>query len=527
MTDRISLFNKLRGMDKIKDYKYPWIVIVMLAFIAISFTILDYYTPSMGDDLGKWNDLGLESYNFFSYSTIKFIGSHYLACNGRIIDSVGPVITNALPHLVASILMGIMAAFYFWMILVSLNIFKRRYITLQLVIITCAILLIPWWDSMWLRVCQFGYIWSTSFCLLFFVLFCKKNYLQSLTVFKSLLLIAIGILTGFCHEQTGICSSCALIVYLIINKRYKSLSKTQLILSLSLFLGTAFALMSPMLWHRIETSVVLVSTSELLWTTLPVACLLLIIIAIMIIFESGKKRLRYLLTTTWPVYVTITLTGGAISIFSHIIGRTGILPETAAIISIILIFKDITLTIPKSTAVVVSSLLIIMVTVHFVGASTLQYKLSKEYQEVFDKYINSEDGIVCYDVTYRTDFPILALNHAQGVPDADDFYLLSVLGKVYRKDSVMLTVLPKQFYGKVNTFQDSLTYDGFTLFDKRPKDVTFAISENGMDTITIINRNDRDLILFPRKTSRNRLIYIASPLIIDKGDHWIRIENLE
>lgn len=502
-------------------------VIAALIIIAIGFGILDFYTPAFGDDLSKWNDLGLNEYHFFKLSTFKYIGTHYLTCNGRILDSVGPIITFALPRLLASILMGVMAAFYFLIVLKASDVIRPERVSASMLIILTIILAMPWWDSMWLRVCQFSYMWPTAFCILFFVLFTQKP-VRNESFFNYILYIALGVITGFSHEQSGLSACCGVFAYWVFINKFNTLNRRQIILTVSLIFGLACVLVNPMLWSRFESSgssLLKVRTFELVTTTLPLLCLMIIVVFFMIFSKKQRTILKQLSENSWIIYVALALAGGAIAIFSRTIGRTGFLPETASIIALALIVEKQKYKITKPVAVLCSTAMLIAVTIHFIIAISLQIKLNDEYNDVLRDYIQSEDGIVYYDITTRRDFPLLALNHAQGVPDADDMFLLSVMNRVYRNDSVPLTVLPSQFKGRLDKISDSLIYNNVTVYRSLPNHFVLAVDETGNDTVRIVQNENSNYILKPLATSSNMSLWVSSPLIVDKGDHWFVINN--
>ena len=482
--------------------------------------MLDYYTPAIGDDLAKWGYLGLENYEFFSLKTIKFLGSHYLTCNGRVLDSVGPVITYALPPVAASVLMGFMAMFYFIAVLKAAELLVRNRVMASYATIFFVILLMPWWESMWLRVCQFNYMWSTAFCLFFFVHFfnCRRD---RTSVIDMLIYFAVGILTSFSHEETGVCAVCALVVYVLVNRKTITFNRGRIILTVALVLGLVFAFGSPGIWKRASDADIPIYFGEMLYTTLPVVCLLVVCTVILAVFDF--RRLTGLIHSPWVVYFVIALVGSAVAIYSGIIGRTGWLPETAAIVALILMADIKNCRVSKLAAIIISSLLMAAIAAHFISAIKIQRTLFKEYNDVLAEYVKDNDGVVYYDITLRPEFPIIALNHAQGVPDADDWYLFEVMSRNYKNDSVGLTVLPTPFRGQLDNIRDSLTHGDVTVYTAFPENCIRAVAAGFNDTINVITKNGAPYIVKPF-TASGKKFWASSPLIVDKGDKWIPLD---
>lgn len=476
----------------------------------------------MGDDLGKWNGLGLENYNIWSSSTIRFIGSHWLTCNGRILDSVAPAIYFALPRVAASALMGIMAAFYFYVVLKASDVFCRNRITSALVVLVVLFCILPWGDGMWLLVCQANYMWSTAFCIYFWSLFCKEESAESL--WSVVWGIVIGIATGFTHEQTGVSASVALVAYLMVGKRYATISRYQRALAVALFTGTFFAIASPAIWQRAESQGTIVTIFELLYSTLPVVVILYVVIIVLGLFERGRNRLAKLSRTSWLVFVIMALVSAVIALFSGVVGRTGWLPETCAVIALAKMLPIEKRIIKRSVAVTVSGACICMILLHLSTTVFLQKTLKEEYDGALKDYIESKDGVVFVNATFRPDFSIFALNHAQGIPDADDLHLLRTMASIYRTDSIEPVFLPLFFKDKLEGINDSLSDGTVTIYKGKPADLVTKLDETGIFEILVQQSSNGSKIVKSIRTSDGTSLWVAQPLIIDKGDHWVDLD---
>ncbi len=475
-------------------------VALLIALIAIGQGCLDFFTPAMGDDLGKWNYLGLDEYRHPGKSTLSFLACQYFSINGRVLDALGPATINLLPHIFASIVMGCMTGLYFWGMCRCARLGAKGTATAACLLLAVTLYTMPWWDYMWLRVCQFNYLWATAFDLLFITTFHSTVNARG---WRLVSCIALGILSGCCHEALGVSMSAAATVAVIV-ARYRGvkLSKTQKILILALFAGTLVTIATPAFLHRTATAATDGNISELVITTLPVTTLLLIITIAFTATVQGRKKLLTLTSSPWLMCTVAAFVSATIALYSTIPGRTGWQAESLSIVAIIYMIPK-RFPIHRATAVTVISISVVLIAAHYTVAIPWQKKMGDEYYMAIEEYKNSKNGIFPFDYTGRKEVPPLALDRVKGVPDADDLFLRDVIVAAYSHDS-------KPFI-PVNSRAIEL--------DNLPPDITLLTDFAG-DTIMTASLSGSQMIITNATHGLGKTLYIAEPISIDPGDHW-------
>lgn len=491
-----------------KKFLAPKVVVLTLLFIAVCSAVLDYYLPAMGDDLRFWHFLGLEDYHYPDRLTLKFIGGHVVGCNGRIFDYVGPIIINMLPRLVAAIVMGSMMGLYFYTVLLSAKIPRQsNYTAFTLLMLGATLAAMPWWDAMWLRVCQFNYTWATTAGLLFVYWFFRPNTeSKKLTL---ILLFALGIAAGGLHEQVGVSLCGAFFIWLVLGKGYKQLSAIRKTMVIGLFIGVLFPLGSPAFWDRVGSDSIPDDTIHLIETTIPVFVALLLVILCCCVNAKGRNYLRRSLTDQYLILLLAATFASCIAVWSGIPGRTGWFVESAALVILARMAVKANITTNKVMGSAAGCLALLFIVSHYVFTIQGQRRAYDEYTAMRELYLASEDGIVYYDYTGRYDFPFMAFNRIKGVPDSDDRWNRFVLGEAYRKEDMPLRILPAKFAGQLPIEGDSLTIGTTTVYKSRPENV-----EMTADT----------LLLQPwqgglRVVEQIPYGWVATELVLDPGDY--------
>lgn len=509
--------------EKIK-WNLGWQVWILLGVVAIAFTLLNMFTPVTGDDLFNWDVLGRDDFNLFSRKSVSFIGARYVGCNGRILDIVGPLFFNGLPHVIVSIVMGIMASFYFYIVIAACRFSGKNNVTAAIFVISLLLLLLPWWDGMWLLVCQTNYIWSTAFGIFFILLYSGKID-KNENGWYLLLYVVLGFLAGSSHEETGLSVLCGITALLVFTPAYRKMNGRRIALLVSLIFGFIFCMSSPYIWQRAASSIIKTSVPEMVITTLPMVALLVAVLIVTSLTKTGRKFIFGLLSSPWTSFVAVSLAGAIITLYSGIVGRTGWLPETSSVIALFLMLEPLKLKVSRSFAVLASSLMMTAITLCLVLTVVYQYRLKRQYTEVLADYVESVEGLVFKDVYSSEDYPWYVLKNIQGVPDADDLYLLDIMARAYRTDSAMLTLLPPEFKDDLKGLTDSLRIGEFSVYRSLPSDTRMMVHENKYHKIRVITREGKDYILRPVTTMDLGEIWIGSPLVVDKGDHWYSIGN--
>jgi len=493
-----------------------------LLIIFIGSALLDYFLPAMGDDLSFWYFLGLEDYTVPNRKTISFILAHIFGCNGRIFDYMGPVVINLLPRVMAAIVMGGMAGLFFFSILFASRIPHRRHTAFSIVILTVTLAVIPWWDGMYLRVCQFNYSWGTTFCLLFIALFfANRNKPDSKTTLC--LLGILGIFAGGAHEQTGVAMSAAFILWALPRRRFLTLSARQKVMIIALFFGTFLTIAAPSIWHRAAAGSVRQTLGLLITTTVPVYLLLLLITGICMCTRRGRTFIYGMAATQWIIYVAAGFFAGVIAILSGIPGRTGFFTEACAIVALARMALACNSSIKRPIAAIISILCIGIIAAHFTTSIYWQKKMYREFMDVKAEYAASPDGIVFYDFTNRYDVSPLTLNRVKGVADADDVWFLLTLRTAYRPDGNIPVVLPTTMRGFTENLADSVSDGSTTVYTKRPAHV-------------VLTQDSLPLQYYPGPSPRfitkttltdGRDIWVATPRVRDPGDYELSVISKE
>lgn len=432
-----------------KARKENFAIWVLLAIMAVGSGFMDYFLPAFGDDLSFWTILGLDDYNVPDRRSISFIIAHIEGCNGRLFDYMGPVVVDFLPRLIQAILMGAMAGLYFFSMLLSSKQKKGCFPALFLAI-TLAVM--PWWDMMLLRVCQFNYLWGTTFCLLFFRFFFHgKEQYGKLTQAG---LFMLSIFAGSAHEQTGVAMCAAMFGYALLKKRYQQFSKPQLWMMLGLLFGTFLTISSPAIWQRFAQESFHFPILKLILTTLPVYILLLSIILVL------NKRLKFK-AEDWTMFLAASL-AAIIAVMSGIPGRTGWFTESISLILLSRILLEYKVNIRKSISATIYGICLCFICSHYTAAAIYQVRAYADHEEMRKQFIASENGVVYLDYLHRNDQPLLSLYRVRGVYPPYDKWSATVLSRAYSNGNKQLLVLPAAFKNK--EIKDSLTIGNVTIY---------------------------------------------------------------
>lgn len=477
------------------NYKSTKPVCIVVVFIAIACGVLDYFLPAMGDDLVFWNELGLDNYRYPDYSTFKFAASHYLGTNGRMFDWLGPVVINLLPRFFAAVMMGGMMGLYFWVMLLNLNPARPNHNCFYIVFIAIVVAVMPWWDSMWLRVCQFNYVWGTIFDLLFIYLFFKP-YNRTWKVW----LFLLGWCAGAAHEQTGLAMTVAFGAWCLARGNFKSMEKRRWTMLAGLILGALSTVATPSIWCRAAVDTVHDNVIHLVLTTLPVYILLLVVLIVMVLSKAGRKRLIDFFTPAAKIMLLAATVSALIAVMSGIPGRTGWFSESVSIVMLANIVLTLNNTTRRVIAIISAVVAVQFILFHYAYSIYWQSRVYKEVEDVKTLYKDSDNGVVYYDFTGRYDTPIITLSRVKGVPDADDWWLATVLQRVYGSPLKEFVVLPAAMEGVV--YGDSLTVDGYTLYKDKP-----LVKIDGQHVI-----------------KHTPVGWLVAPLVLDPGDILMIVE---
>ncbi len=467
----------------------------LILIIAVGTGLLDWFTPMMGDDLSKWIAMGASGDSFPDRQVLSFLAGHYFGCNGRVFDALGPLITNLLPSPLDSILMGVMCGLFFYLLCLSAKVFEYGRNTLACGLVTVALFTLPWWDSMFHRVCNFNYVWGTAFALLY-----VRTYFRYLDPgrYSWIWLFILGGVAGCFHEQISV----AMVAYFGLDIIFRKRRDWHLVLFGGLCAGTLITVCTPNMWLRNAQFVADSPRSELLFNTLPLVIVLLAVLLIMLLKPSRRPSLTRMLAGEFGAYLAIALLTAAVALYSTIPGRTGWLPESFSLVCLTLLCEKSKTHLKRGVAGILIALCFVAVILHFGVSVFWQRKMQMEYAQAIELFNRSEDGVVRMDVTDRYDVPFLTLFRVKGLPDADDTHLQTVFDRYYGHGKKLLLLDDRSEVMKSMPAHTSRIYNMIS------------------DTLTVTPSSDGDWNVITPFEERGETFYRVSPFVRDPGDHW-------
>lgn len=477
-------------------YLPHWAPLSLIIIIAIGTGVLDYFTPLMGDDMSKWLAMGGDDSAFPDRRAISFLAAQYFGCNGRIFDALGPLITNLLPHVLASALIGFMTGLFFYALCLSAGVLREGRATLACGLIAVALFTLPWWDSMFMRVCHFNYIWATTFALFFVHAWFSELNPGKWTLFG---LFILGGMAGCFHEQIGVAMTAYFGLYVIIKRCWD----WHLVPFAGLCIGTLLTIASPAIWIRNSEFIQDATRVEMLYTTLPWVIIALVVIAIISLTHNklqallGGDKLR--------AYIIIAVFSSAIALYSTTPGRTGWLPESFALVVLAMLCEGLNVNLKRGVSVMLISLCVLSTSAHFAVSICWQKKMYREYEHAIGLYRESTDGIVRMEYTDRFDVSPLTLYRVKGLPDVDDTHLLRVFSNHYGHGEPLFLIDSKCDVSASLPENYSLIYNTIS------------------DTLMVVQTASGQTIISPF-LENGVTLYRLEPMVVDPGDHWHPVE---
>lgn len=478
------------------------LILFTLAIIAFGSAALDFYLPPVHDDLSFYTYLGLENYRFPNRSTLSFIIGHFEGCNGRFFDFMGPVFINLLPRALAAAVMGSMVALFFYSLLLLVNIPCKKHTAFSISFLTFSFAVLPWWDSMFLRVCQFNYLWAATFSLLFFFFFFRDN--NNLNNYSRLGLLLIAFFAGSSHEQFGISVAGALGAYACFKHNYRRFSRFQWQLSIALAAGVLFVLSSPNLWHRTSTLNNGYPLFDILFTTFPLFLILLATLGVL----ACKGSVSRFVSPSDFVMIGAALFSAIIAVVAGVPGRTGWLAESVALIILAKLILSTKIFIKPFWATFASSLSLIFLCSHFFFSIQYQARGYDDYFKMKRYFIANPDGIVFLDYMHRFDPPAITLCRTRGIYPMYDSWSPLVFTRAFGDSVTEPTILPYAFKKHFPLQSDSLTIDNVTIYRSGASNVRLTVDSIPLQSWNGILRVVRNAPGFQ----------VAYPLELEPGD---------
>lgn len=493
------------------------LVVLALLIIGLGSGLIDYFLPAMGDDLVFWQHLGLHDYTAPSRSTVSFIGAHIVGCNGRLFDIFGPVVTNLLPKAIASVLMGAMAMLFYISVLYAARVPRERHTAFALGLIAVTTAVMPWWDSMFLRVCQFNYQWGTTFCLLFIALFFDADKGRE-RPWRNVLYWMLGALAGASHEQTAVALCGGFGLWLLFG-HWRDLTPRRKWMLAGLIVGALLPLCVPALYKRLGEERVGQTPGLLVLTTIPALLALYAVCAVCLARRRSRREILRLAGGEWGMLVLTATIAAAIGIASGIPGRTGFYSEACAIVAFARLALLLRVRVHPLVAGAVSAASLLLLIAHFAVSVATQRVMGREFAEVLAAYQKSADGIVYYDYHGRYDVSPLTLNRVKGVGDADDLWNIYAIQLAYGSPAKKYIVVPTGLRGRIEGMADSVSSAGTTVYRRQPSHA-------------VLTADSLPLQYYPgpraRMLTRTHLrdgseIWIATPRVRDPGDYALPV----
>ena len=228
---------------------------IIYVISAISFYLMNIYTPFNGDDYGYAFIIGDQN-----FSPIKTFGdvitsqyNHYFLANGRIV-----------PHVLEQSFMGIFGKDIFnllntiiYLFLISFiyhilnkDLSNRQNIILLLIICIASLYCFsyPGQTELWMDG-SFNYMWPTFLALIVVCIFQRK---QNYTIFQNILLFLFAIIASCTHEGIVIPITGSLLFFLLFFKKFRH--QTNYIITIGYTLGTLVVSLSPGILSRLSTN---------------------------------------------------------------------------------------------------------------------------------------------------------------------------------------------------------------------------------------------------------------------------------
>lgn len=472
--------------------------IVVIGIIGIAYTIMALMMPLLGDDMGYAHNYLT---NYQGATDLPLImGRHWFHVNSRMADMVNSVWLCMIPRWGLSALCGLMVALYFIITAKCANVAEpfRRSLLAALLLFT-----LPWWDSFFLFVCQFNYVWSSVLVLLVMGFVTDSVYVRKRLQW---LLPPVALLAGWMHEAAGLPAACGLIAWLVVNRNFTSLPRLRQYTIAIFCIGAALSATSPASWSRAAH----VDPNDPMWLLLLKSDFYALLLAGIItgMFFFRRHIFRALLRSPWTVFATAAIASMCISAIGGIVGRSGWFAQTFALIALFrsdMPLRRMAPTVNMQNIIVIT--LSLIMTLHVAETVRWQVKADAEIEHSLKLYTASPDGTISIDPLQRYDFPWWTLYKNKGVPDADDFYLTETIDRCLGNGKQQFRVLPTAINIKHITGPAKLSRGFVSSIEPTDTDSTGLCHINGIaHTVTPFTAADS-----------TRLYYVA-PRIVDPGD---------
>lgn len=286
--------------------------------------------PLIGDDLFYAGDLDAAGGGVQALPHV--MAGIWTGCNSRWGDITNTVWLSLLPRFVTAAFAFIFAFLLPWTVVKLSGIGLRQ--SLPVALLTMAIVfLLPWWD-MTHHVCMINYPWGAAIVLLCLIPLLYNCGMRSKLWIAGLPVAFMG---GAWHEASGVPLVAGLLVWCLINRRWKHFTTIKKLWFSAMVAGCVFTISSPAIWHRAaNTGVHDGSVAYLLLGSANVAVILLVVIITLTV--SNRALLRRLLNDNFTVFAIASLLSACIVAVGGVEGRSGFFAQTFGVIALMRIY---------------------------------------------------------------------------------------------------------------------------------------------------------------------------------------------
>lgn len=431
----------------------------LVAFVGVAYIAIYATRPLFQDDLAYFagNARWIATHSPALLRLPTHIIGTWLDINGRLGDSLNIFWFNFLPEPLSLLLLGgTVSALYAFFIL-----WVRRLcpgVPAAVIAATALMFGLPWWDSGLLRVINYNYVLA-SVLMLFWL---GRVLLRPIGGRSLWLWVVLGFLAGGWHEASGVPVACSLAAALLARRIFGPEACILLpargnrIAALGLFAGALYALSSPSLWSRVAGSSVRESGfAEVLLTSDWALLLLLLLLALrglrlLLRHESLRSLLRSSRAQLVAFFCLAAFGSGALSIYSGIVGRTGMFAQIFAFLAC---FGLAAPALPRFSrrarafGYCLSLVLIILMALHTALFLRRQLTLNREAARVVEAFLARPDQPVYYDIPSVFDEPWWLFGKAAGIFPGYDAWGERVLREVSGGGRHTLVVFPEAWRG--------------------------------------------------------------------------------
>lgn len=469
----------------------------MAAAIGLVYAWLGAGMSFIGDDIGYYSGMSASIRHFWEYPL--WVGRHILSTNGRMANLISPIFYHLLPQWLFCIVNGAAyAAFYYLM--ARMLPWGRRALTARLAVMAFVAFTFPWWDVFMLFIVALNYLWTTVAVLLFLVAIYKYEYASHGAMRWALLLFAV--FAGWMHEAAGLPLAGALLIYAIWVKGWKTLSKMRRDMIVAFCVGALMGMLSPAMWRRIfmdkipdDTPLGLVVKS--CW----IGCAL--VVAVAVLWLARPDKAKTLMRGPFCVFFLATCASMCIVAAGGILWRSGFFAQVFALLAFGWWLRPKAGALPRVAAITLSAVLIGAMAAHFLAFCVCQTIMNAELSEALSRYAADPSKEITLPYHNEPDLPWHVLRKTRGVPDTDDFYLLSTVTSHYpgltdprpfgcfyspKAPVAADSIFPASFIPESYGQPDFMPIEGGWYYDALPEGATPLRDSAGRYSITVDGR---------------------------------------